>query len=347
MANFLYRNKKIIATVFLVPLILLSHLVYASVQEASTGISLCGNGVIDQGEECDGFNLAGQTCTSRGFSGGSLSCNSNCTINTSACTSGGGGGGGGGGGAIPSPTGIILSGRAYPGMKVTVLKDAQIAATTIADSAANFRVAVSGLSAGGYIFGVYSEDGQGRRSSLLTFPVTVTSGVTVEVGNIFIAPTIAVDKSEVKQGDNIAIFGQSVPKADITIQVSSEEDFFAKTVADVSGVYLYNLGTEILDYGSHFTKSKAAKDGEISSFSRAVSFLVDTKNVAKVVPTKCPAKADLNNNCRVNLVDFSIAAYWCKRPLSVLFAATEKEKLNGDGKIDLVDFSIMAFYWTG
>jgi len=112
-------------------------------------------------------------------------------------------------------------------------------------------------------------------------------------------------------------------------------------------VYLYNLGTEILDYGSHFTKSKAAKDGEISSFSRAVSFLVDTKNVAKVVPTKCPAKADLNNNCRVNLVDFSIAAYWCKRPLSVLFAATEKEKLNGDGKIDLVDFSIMAFYWTG
>ncbi|PIX88140.1 MAG: hypothetical protein COZ30_01725, partial [Candidatus Nealsonbacteria bacterium CG_4_10_14_3_um_filter_36_16] len=224
---------------------------------------------------------------------------------------------------------------------------AQIAATTIAGSDANFQISISGLAGGNYIFAVYSEDKDGRRSSLLTFPVSITSGVTTNVSGIFIAPTIAVDKSEVKQGDNIAIFGQSVPKADITIQVSSEEDFFAKTVADVSGVYLYNLGTEILDYGSHFTKSKAAKDGEISSFSRAVSFLVDTKNVAKVVPTKCPAKADLNNNCRVNLVDFSIAAYWCKRPLSVLFAATEKEKLNGDGKIDLVDFSIMAFYWTG
>ena len=320
---------------------------YASVQEASTGISLCGNGVIDQGEECDGSNLAGQTCLNCGYTGGTLSCNSNCAINTSACTSGGGGGGGGGGGIIPSPTGIILSGRAYPGMKVTVLKDAQIAASTRADPAANFRITVSGLSAGSYIFGVYSEDSQGIKSSLLTFPAAVTSGVTIERSNIFIAPTIAVDKSEVKRGDNVAIFGQSVPNSEITIAVNSEEEFFGKTPADKDGVYLYNFDTSPLAMEQHFTKSKAAKDGEISSFSRAVSFLVGTKNVAKVVPTKCPAKADLNNNCRVNLVDFSIAAYWYKRPLSVLFAATEKEKLNGDGKVDLVDFSIMAFYWTG
>jgi len=323
---------------------------YASVQEASTKplVAVCGNGIKEAGEQCDGTDLAGQTCVGLGYVGGTLSCNTNCTFNTSACTSGGGGGGGGGAYVPPVvETKVNFSGRAYPKSTVTLLKDAQIAATTIAGSDANFQISISGLAGGNYIFAVYSEDKDGRRSSLLTFPVSITSGVTTNVSGIFIAPTIAVDKSEVKQGDNIAIFGQSVPKADITIQVSSEEDFFAKTVADVSGVYLYNLGTEILDYGSHFTKSKAAKDGEISSFSRAVSFLVGTKTVAKVVPTKCPAKADLNNNCRVNLVDFSIAAYWYKRPLSVLFAATEKEKLNGDGKVDLVDFSIMAFYWTG
>jgi hypothetical protein len=49
----------------------------------------------------------------------------------------------------------------------------------------------------------------------------------------------------------------------------------------------------------------------------------------------------------VNLVDFSIAAYWYKRPLSADFKVKEAAKLNGDGKIDLVDFSIMAYYWTG
>ena len=345
--------KKVFATVFLALLVLLScsvypvrsfttsNGVYASVQEASTGISLCGNGVIDQGEECDGSNLAGQTCLSCGYTGGTLSCNSNCAINTSACTSGGGGGGGGGGGIIPSPTGIILSGRAYPGMKVTVLKDAQIAASTRADPAANFRIMVSGLSAGSYIFGVYSEDSQGIKSSLLTFPAAVTSGVTIEISNIFIAPTIAVDKSEVKRGDNVAIFGQSVPNSEITIAVNSEEEFFGKTPADKDGVYLYNFDTSPLAMEQHFAKSKAAVGGAISSFGKTVSFLVGNKTVF-TQPSKCPPKADLNNDCRVNLVDFSIAAYWYKRP-----SPPASVDLNNDGKVDLVDFSIMAYYWTG
>ena len=231
-------------------------------------------------------------------------------------------------------------------MKVTVLKDAQIAAQTLADSAANFRVAVSGLSAGGYIFGVYSEDGQGRRSSLLTFPVTVTSGVTVEVGNIFIAPTIAVDKSEVKRGENIAIFGQSTPKADVTIAINSEEEFFGKAITDAGGAYLYNFDTAQLEKGQHLTKSKATVKGAISSFGKTVSFAVGTKTIF-AQPSKCPAKADLNNDCQVNLVDFSIAAYWYKRTLSAEFKSKEVERLSGDGKVDLVDFSIMAFYWTG
>ena len=58
-------------------------------------------------------------------------------------------------------------------------------------------------------------------------------------------------------------------------------------------------------------------------------------------------KGDLNGDCRVNLVDFSIAAYWYTRTLSSDFALKEQEQLNGDSKISLIDFSIMAYYWTG
>lgn len=49
----------------------------------------CGNGTIQAGEQCDGVNLNSQSCTTipGGFTGGTLSCNSNCTFNTSACTS--------------------------------------------------------------------------------------------------------------------------------------------------------------------------------------------------------------------------------------------------------------------
>jgi hypothetical protein len=45
----------------------------------------CGDGLIDSGEDCDGSNLNGQTCLSQGFNSGTLSCNSNCTFNISAC----------------------------------------------------------------------------------------------------------------------------------------------------------------------------------------------------------------------------------------------------------------------
>lgn len=47
---------------------------------------ICGNGVVESGEQCDGTNLNGQTCVSRGFTGGTLSCSGSCTFNTASCT---------------------------------------------------------------------------------------------------------------------------------------------------------------------------------------------------------------------------------------------------------------------
>lgn len=46
---------------------------------------VCGNGIIDSGEECDGANLGGQTCEGLGFAGGTLACGGGCTFDTSGC----------------------------------------------------------------------------------------------------------------------------------------------------------------------------------------------------------------------------------------------------------------------
>ncbi len=47
----------------------------------------CPNGMIDAGEECDGSNLGGATCTSinQGFTGGALSCADDCTYDVTEC----------------------------------------------------------------------------------------------------------------------------------------------------------------------------------------------------------------------------------------------------------------------
>lgn len=54
---------------------------------AGGGLLHCGNGAIDFAEPCDQNNLNGQTCTSLGFSFGTLACGPNCVLDTSGCYS--------------------------------------------------------------------------------------------------------------------------------------------------------------------------------------------------------------------------------------------------------------------
>ena len=249
--------------------------------------------------------------------------------------------GGSPGGNSPPTTHVIFTGKAYPKSTVTLLKDAQIVATTISGADANFQISLTNITAGSYIFSVYSEDDKGNRSSLLTFPLSVSSGVITNVTGIFISPTIDVDKSEVKRGEILKIFGQAIPNSDITVIINSDEELYGKIKADTIGAYLYNLDTLEIEMGDHLAKSRATLEEEISSLSKAISFKVGTRTVLKET-IKIPEKGDLNDDKRVNLIDFSILAYWYQRP-----SPSAKVDLNNDGKVNLIDFSIMAYYWTG
>ena len=256
--------------------------------------------------------------------------------------------GGGGGGTIISTPNVVFSGKAYPLSKVFVLKDGQIAVSTIAGPDANFLVSLSNVSEGNYNFSLYGEDSDGRRSSLFTFPIFITEGASTVISGIFITPTIDVDKQEVRRGDNIAILGKTSPNADVVIAVNSAETLFLNAKAQSDGAYFYNLDTSPIESGSHSAKAKANTEGLLSSFGKSVGFTVGDRTIIKEPSSgTCPARADLNGDCKVDLIDFSLAAYWYKRALSTEFTSIEAKDLDGDGAITLRDFSIMAFYWTG
>ncbi|KKU11042.1 MAG: hypothetical protein UX65_C0002G0034 [Parcubacteria group bacterium GW2011_GWB1_46_8] len=253
-----------------------------------------------------------------------------------------GGGGGSGGGGTPAQSQVVLSGKAFPRSTVTLLKDAQVVASTIADSNANFRIALSGVTGGSYIFSLYSEDIYHNRSSLFSFPVVVTQGVLVDISNIFLAPLISTDKIEVRKGEKIGVLGKTVPESEVTIIVGSDEELFGKVKADTGGAYLHYFDTLNLSLGQHSARSQAYKENEASPFSKSAGFVVGTKTVLAKPENGCGTRGDVNNDCRVNLVDFSIVAYWYRRP-----GPSVKVDINGDSKVDLIDFSIMAYYWTG
>lgn len=260
--------------------------------------------------------------------------------------SGGGGGGGGGGGSggnsVPPPTtSVTLIGRAYPGSDVTVLKDGSVAGSSRVGTDGQFSISISNLSGGNYIFSVYGEDKNGYRSSLSTFPISITAGAATQVSGIFIAPTIGADKVEVKRGETITLFGQSAPESQITLTVSSDEEHFGTAKADKDGVYLYAFNTGVLEDGDHTARSKSALSGAVSQQSAPLAFKVGDKTVLAAKTTKA-GKSDVSGDGKVNLIDFSVLAYWYKRS-----APPAKVDLNGDGKVTLVDFSIMAYNWSG
>ncbi|MDD5547410.1 MAG: dockerin type I repeat-containing protein [Candidatus Pacebacteria bacterium] len=285
---------------------------------------------------------------------GDNSCNNNetcssCPRDCGACPTGGSGGSNSDNSpSVSTPPPVIITqatfkGRAYPSSDVKLVKDGVAVASTKSGPDANFEISVSGLSSGSYMFGLWAEDQKGNRSLTNTFNVSVTAGISTTVSGIFLPPTINLDKSEVKRGDILNIFGQTVPEAEVALFINSNEELVKRTTADDSGSWLYKFDTSEIEQGSHTTKARSAKNGNFSMNSQTISFKVGSKSVLEEVAKKPGTeKIDLNGDQRVNIVEFSIAAYWYKRtspPASV--------DLNNDGKVNLVDFSIMAYYWTG
>ncbi len=263
-------------------------------------------------------------------------------------------GGGGGGGYIPTSTAkVVFSGLAYPSNKIYILKNGVLTIQTIAGPDAKFQVELSSISDGNYNFIIWAEDSNSVRSLSHSFAVYITNNATTTISGILLPPTVAIDKEEVKKGETITIFGQTVPSAIITISINSTNEIIDKIVAGRDGLYRYLIDSANLEYGSHEIKTKVYVAGEelVSTYSNILSFIVGTKNVLKpsVAPgrTVCPAKGDINDDCLVNLTDFSILAYWWGKGSDNNILLAMDKKLYADDKIDLRDFSIMAYYWTG
>mgnify|MGYP001604741251 FL=1 len=253
------------------------------------------------------------------------------------------GGGGGGAAYLPPENRVNFCGRAYPGSTVYLLKDGTLLATVQADPQANFDITAKGFSRGNYNFGLYTKDKAGRPSIIETYPVFLSEGVEIRICSLFFAPTIDLNNSEIRRGEILTIFGQSAPSIEVSVFVNSENDLIRKANSDKEGAWLYNLDTGLIEFGEHTARARARKENEYSNFSEAVSFVVG--KVSKKREEVSCLKYDLNCDGRINLVDFSILAYWWKRPLTA--EAKRRVDFNGDGKTGLVEFSILAYYWTG
>jgi hypothetical protein len=174
----------------------------------------------------------------------------------------------------------------------------------------------------------------------------VTDGAMTSVSGVFIAPTIDLDKSAVKHGDPIAVFGKTAPRTPVTIVVHSDGELVEQVASEADGTYLRYVGTAPLAFGDHTAQAYAGTSAGLSPLGSTLGFTVGTENVPRAgsaVPAGGCRTADVNCDRHVDLVDYSVLAYWYQRAGTL----PDGVDLNGDDVVTLTDFSILAYYWTG
>ena len=240
--------------------------------------------------------------------------------------------------------------RAYPAAELTVFKDGSVIATPTADLGGNWSLehAVTG---GIYTFSIYATDKSNHRSITSSFTVSIPQNNTVTISDIVTAPTIGADKSQVKFGNDIKFFGYAYPASQINVTINSSHQIAEKTASDQFGFWNYNLNSGRVERGEHTTKSQTlTPDKLISPFSESLAFAVGDRDIAfgnlptpaPRMPT-CKKSGDINNDGKVNIIDFSIMLFfWNQRAPKNPCA-----DVNQDGVVNLSDFSIMLFWWTG
>jgi cysteine-rich repeat protein len=366
-----------ISAVLCLGLLLLSSPVKIDAQMISTAtttinLSICGNMLVDVGEQCDvpgetglySTTIAGRQCNAScrfgpycgdgilqtfyteecddGNNDNGDFCSAACTIEPAGSGGGGSSGGGGGGGGSNrelGDTSVSISGLAYPNQQINFLLDTRAVGSVRANSTGRFEFAVE-ASPGTATLGVWANDASGRRSITLNNTFDVTQGAVTNVSGLILPPTLAVGSAQVVPGSTIAISGQSVPNARVEIHFNNSQ-IVESVQSDATGRYSLQFSSSRLRNAEQSVRARSVTGTPPlvtqSGFSSLVQLFVGVDGA--------PARpSDLNRDGKINLTDFSILIFWWQTAGG---NSNPPADINGNGRVSLEDFSILLFNWTG
>lgn len=361
----------VIVTIVSVPVLVFAQ-TFSSATTTLT-LSICGNALVDDGEQCDvpgetgvySTTIVGRQCsaickwgpycgdgilqtsqTEECDDGNNTSgdfCSAICKIEPAGAGGGGstGGGSGGGGGSNTQlgDTIINVKGYAYPGRTLNILLDTQSVGTVRVGNDGKFDFS-TGASPGTASLGFWSTDTQGTRSITYNTTFDVTHGAVTNISGIILPPTIKVVNAKINPGEVVTVSGQSVPNAKIEIHIDNSTKIETVTAA-ANGTWTFALSTAGLSIAEHTLRARSVTGTPPlttqSSFSSSLQIFVG-------VDGQATRPADLSRDGKVNLTDFSILIFWWGTNGG---NSNPPADINGNGKVGIEDFSILLFNWTG
>lgn len=366
--------QKYLLLVLLASLVLPQASFGATVYTATTTInlSICGNSIVDSNEQCDvpgeiglySTTILGRQCNAQCDFGpycgdGILQttygeecddanndsgdfCSATCTIEP-AGSGGGGSSGGGGGGGGPRDLGdssISIVGTGYPNQQINFLLDTKAVGSVRANSTGRFEFSTK-ASPGTATLGVWANDSTGVRSITLNSTFDVTQGAVTNVNGLLLPPTLSLSSTKVSPGSTVTISGQSVPNAQIEIQVGNSSLRTERTTSDSSGRYSFTLATTNMRNATYPIKARSITGTPPLLIQTGYSTVVQLLLGVDGAPS---SNSDLSRDGKVNLTDFSILIFWWQTAGG---DSNPPADINGNGKVGLEDFSILLFNWTG
>lgn len=349
--------------------------VQAQVQVSTTTltVSICGNSVVDDGEECDvvgetgaySTTIAGRQCTpvcvfgpycgdgvlqtlfgeecDDGNNDDGDFCSSTCTIEPAGSGGGGSSGGGsrdrGGQDTELGETQISISGKSYPGRTVHILLDTEEVGTVRANNSGDFNFTTI-ASPGASTLGFWAEDTRGTRSITLSTTFDVTQGAITNVNGVLLPPTLRVSTQNINPGDLITLEGQGIPNETIEVHID-DSDIVETTETNGDGQWSLQFDTSRVSVAEHTVRARSVVGNNTlnreSSFSRTLQLFIGVEGQATT-------PSDLNRDGSVDLIDFSILIFWWQTNGG---SSNPPADINGNGNVGIEDFSILLFNWSG
>lgn len=238
-------------------------------------------------------------------------------------------------------TGVSFSGVAYPFAQVFILESGIEKTEVAADQYGNFSTTFDEEFNEGVFYSLFALDKNNEKSLILNYPLVIHEGYITHLSGIRFPPTISTDKAEARAGDYLQVYGSAYASSEIEITIRQSVSSVSRTyqvAVKEDGTYTIFLPLSGFSKGEYYVNASYKNDTRIS---KLVRLTVGNTNVpAQEVVANLPG--DCNSDSIITLVDFSILAFWYKRPNPPVCV-----DLNKDNIVNLIDFSILAFYWTG
>lgn len=235
-------------------------------------------------------------------------------------------------------TAVRFSGEAYPNAIVTTLREGKEISSIRADGKGHFDATIEEQYNSNVLYTLYAKDISGNKSLLINYPIVVRVGYLTYLSGIRFAPTIVTDKVEVKEGDYFTVSGYALPEKVIEVVIDGKDKKVFTLLSKANGSYKIILPVAGMPKGEYVVHTKYQSDTRIS---KLVKFSIGDTNIYTTESVES-IPGDCNVDRIINLVDFSVLAFWYGKPNPPPCVDTNRDKI-----INLVDFSILAFYWTG